>query len=154
MILRLSYGIASALGAGYMCPAPGTWGTIPGVLLYFLYPSYILTVLLFFVGWGASYVILNASKGEDKDPSFIVIDEVVGVMLALMMMQAVGWKEILLGFVFFRVFDIFKPFPIGWLDEKCSKKGNRLAAFGIMIDDVVAGLIAGLIGMFARSWIS
>ena len=153
MILRLSYWIATVFGAGYLRPAPGTWGTIPGVLLYLLYPSYLLTGLLFLIGWGVSYLILNTSKEDDKDPAFIVIDEVVGVMLTLLIMNAVGWKDVLGGFVLFRIYDILKPFPIGWLDQKLSERGNALASFGIMIDDIVAGVMGGISGILMKLWI-
>lgn len=153
MILRFSYWVATVFGAGYLKPAPGTWGTIPGVLIYLFYPSYFFTALLFFVGWWGSYIILNASKEDDKDPSFIVIDEVVGIMLTLLIMNAVGWRDVLVGFVLFRIYDIIKPFPIGWLDQKLSERGNALASFGIMIDDILAGVMAGIAGILMKLWI-
>ena len=100
-----------------------------------------------------SHLILNTSKEDDKDPSFIVIDEVVGVMLTLIIMNAVGWRDVLVGFVLFRIYDILKPFPIGWLDQKLSERGNALASFGIMIDDILAGIMAGIAGILMKLWI-
>jgi len=69
------------------------------------------------------------------DHGGIVWDEWVGFLLT-MWLAPHGWEWVLLGFLLFRVFDIFKPWPIGWLDEKVS------GGLGIMLDDVVAGLYA------------
>jgi phosphatidylglycerophosphatase A len=73
-----------------------------------------------------------------SDPSEVVIDEVAGQLLALALVPP-DWLSYALGFLFFRVFDILKPGPIGWADRKI--KGG----LGVMLDDVIAGVLAGLL---------
>jgi len=70
-----------------------------------------------------------------KDPSSIVWDEFVGMWIALFMLPT-GWYWLIAAFVLFRIFDIWKPWPIGWLDI------NLKGGAGIMLDDVAAGLIS------------
>lgn len=147
MLLKLSRLFASVFGVGYLPKAPGTWGSVAGLLIWFFYPAFAMIPILFFLGYAATWCILpyNASK----DPSFIVIDEVVGVMITLAIMGSVSLPSILIGFVLFRFFDILKPFPINWLDHYFETKGDALAAFGVMIDDVLAGVFAGILGYIA-----
>jgi len=130
---------AFGFGSGLAPVAPGTFGSVVGVLLaYFMLSlspfSYIaLTVVLFLVGvW-----ICDASSKKlgVHDHGGIVWDEIVGIMITFFMLPS-GWQWLLLGFCLFRVFDIIKPWPIKLLDEKVD------GGFGIMIDDVLAGLFA------------
>lgn len=144
---RLSYILATVGGAGYLRPAPGTWGSVAGVILWILYPKLWIIPVLFLLGWYASFRILQGTAPADRDPSFIVIDEVVGIMIAYALMGALTWVTIILGFALFRLFDILKPFPIGWIDHKLSLRGDSLASLGIMIDDVLAGMASGGLGL-------
>lgn len=73
-----------------------------------------------------------------SDPSEVVIDEVAGQLLTLAVVPP-DWLSYALGFLFFRVFDILKPGPIGWADRKV--KGG----LGVMLDDIIAGILAGLL---------
>ena len=139
---RLYMAIATGGGSGYLPKAPGTWGSLVGVLLWFflhrLFPSQygMIVAGLFIVGAIAAGA---AEKIVDRpDPGLVVIDEIVGQMIAL---AAVPLHPlfIILGFVFFRFFDILKPFPVGWLDSHIH------GGLGIMCDDVAAGLYALLL---------
>lgn len=126
--------------------APGTVGsffTLP--LVYILYsfgPGLILgaAVLLFLAGWSATACILKTQ--DNPDPGFVVIDEVVGQTLTFLFVSALFplfWWMLLAGFFLFRFFDIVKIWPASFFDQKVH------SAFGVMMDDVVAGLYAGLV---------
>ena len=139
--------IASLGGIGLIRFAPGTFGSIFSWFLFIYLSHYlnmiVLTSLMFFLG---IWVCENISKDlEEKDDKSIVIDELVGIWIALM--PAIYFAETqsermiiaILALILFRVFDIFKPFPINYFDQRF-KNG-----FGIVIDDVVAGIITLLI---------
>ena len=119
--------------------APGTFGTALGVLIYMFLPAmtwqvYGLFLLLSF----AVGVWLCGKTAKDigvHDHGGIVWDEFVGYWIT-MFLAPPGWLWILIGFVLFRIFDIVKPWPIRWLDKNVS------GGFGVMIDDVLAGLMA------------
>jgi phosphatidylglycerophosphatase A len=130
--------IATFFCAGYAPKAPGTVGTIAALPLYFLLrglslPRYILVVIILTV-----LGIFSSQKMEDiwgEDPPQVVIDEVVGLLITFVSRPR-GWKTILVGAILFRVFDIFKPPPVGFVDK------NVPGGLGIMADDVVAGMIS------------
>ena len=133
--------LATWFGCGLLRPAPGTWGSLAGVLLWFFLPNahtWILLILplFIFLSW---YVCSEASKDSDSDDhSSIVIDEVAGMLVALAFIPhtALAYFQ---AFVLFRLFDIWKPFPISWADK------NLKGGFGILLDDLLAGLFAGVI---------
>ena len=131
--------LAFGLGSGTVEKAPGTFGTLAAIPVYLLmqhmhYQSYFLLVLLAFIV--GVYLCDKTSKdlGVHDHPG-IVWDEFVGYWIT-MWMAPEGWLYVWLGFALFRVFDIFKPWPISWLDKKVQ------GGFGIMIDDVLAGVFA------------
>lgn len=134
--------IASGACTGYLPRAPGTWGSLVGVGLWFglrrleLTPYAVVVAVLFIIGTacaGAAEKILDRG-----DPGIVVIDEIVGQLIALAAAPHHP-AAALAGFLLFRFFDILKPFPVGWLD-------NRLhGGLGIMLDDVAAGLYALLV---------
>ena len=131
--------LAFGLGAGASPYAPGTVGTllaIPLVWLLAQWPLWVylaVTVALFVIG---VWVCEKTSKDIGvHDHSGIVFDEVVGYLITMIAVP-VGLWTLLAGFFLFRLFDIVKPWPIRWLDKQV--KGG----FGIMIDDVLAGLFA------------
>ncbi|MBT3048326.1 MAG: phosphatidylglycerophosphatase A [Candidatus Thiodiazotropha sp. (ex Clathrolucina costata)] len=144
--------LAFGFGSGLLPKAPGTYGTLVGVPLYLLMQplpllSYILLVALGFVAglW------LCQRAAEDlgvHDHSGIVWDEMVGY-LAAMAFAPPGWIWIVIGFLLFRLFDIFKPWPIRWIDRRV--KGG----LGIMLDDLAAGIYsAGVISLLnLTGWI-
>ncbi|MDR2877860.1 MAG: phosphatidylglycerophosphatase A [Chromatiales bacterium] len=133
-------------GLGAVPWAPGTFGTLLGIPLYLLLKDlswwvYGDAILLIFV-LGAFAAEYTARVLGVHDHGAIVIDEVVGYLVAMIAAPA-GWGWIIAGFVLFRVFDIWKPWPIGWLDRRVH------GGFGIMLDDVVAGAYALLVMQIA-----
>jgi phosphatidylglycerophosphatase A len=203
---RLAILLATALGVGYIPKAPGTCGSLLGVLtaffsaVFFLHPSSIselfspnpladammtrriflapgadphdvMVVLPLFVALGVLAVLVavgvwSSSRAAayvgKKDPQFVVIDEVAGQHLALLLplipialprltehfdfslyaiffaLSLVNWKYLLAGFILFRVFDIWKPYPLARLE-------NLPGGWGIMADDWMAGLYAAIL---------
>jgi phosphatidylglycerophosphatase A len=145
--LFLSFG-----GSGYLKPAPGTWGSLAAIPAAFVLTTFggpilltAATVALTFFGIAAIQREMDATQVHD--PSWIVIDEVVGQWIALLPV-AFGaaraglpvtalWPGIVAAFLAFRLFDIWKPGPVGWADRKHT-------AAGVMLDDVVAGIFAAI----------
>ena len=134
--------IACGFGTGLLPKAPGTWGSALGVGLWLLIPPQPFwqigaCAIGFLVGWLAAAQVCR--RHELNDPSQVVVDEFIGVWIALAALpREAPW--LLVGFVLFRGFDILKPFPIRTLERRF--KGG----FGVMIDDVAAGAFAGLVG--------
>ena len=131
--------IATGAGSGYLPKAPGTWGSLVGLLLWLPLSRletipYLAVVAALFVlgvfGAGAAEKILDR-----PDPSIVVIDEIVGQLIALAFVPP-HLAAPVIGFLLFRFFDILKPFPAGWIDR------HLHGGLGIMLDDVVAGLYA------------
>jgi phosphatidylglycerophosphatase A len=194
---RFAFAIATAAGVGYLKPAPGTWGSIIGLLiptiaawlwlmslghfsgdaLYIaavtasgltgstpssLFPifSFVGFILISALGvWSAARA---ARYADAEDPQYVVIDEVSGQQLALVLplipvaiphmtahpemsfyglffaLSLLNWKYLLLGFILFRVFDIWKPWPIRSLEK-------LPGGWGIMADDWMAGIYAAIL---------
>ena len=193
---RFVYAIATALGAGYLKPAPGTWGSLVGLAIAVFSHPYTWFLIVgrgYMLGIGKDTPLLSSSLGTlvllvpsvavwlalgvlgtrssdaisrisgVKDPQYVVIDEVSGVHLSLILglaplaspstflhapdaqmfalytgMSLLNWKYLLSGFLLFRLFDIWKPWPVGWADRRVG------GGFGIMLDDALAALYAGL----------
>lgn len=149
MIARM---IATVVGVGHLRPAPGTWGSFVALPLAWIlhqigaFPLlFAMTIVLFLAGWAATS---RMTEGQDNhDPSEIVADEVVGQWIALSPISFAAWDrglDILVmwpgwvaAFVLFRLFDIWKPWLVGWAD----RRGDAL---GVMLDDVIAGLFAAI----------
>ena len=137
--------LAFGFGSGAIPWAPGTMGTIIAIPLYLLFawmplPIYLLIVLLAFVAGIWLCEIAARDTGVHDHPG-IVWDEIVGYFIT-MIGSPHTLKWILLGFVLFRVFDIWKPWPIKVVDKKV--KGG----LGIMLDDVLAAIYALIIMQF------
>ncbi len=136
------YFIAFGFGSGLIPKAPGTWGTCAAIPLFFLFsllswPLYaVLVMLAFFFGIYVCDVV--ARDVGVPDHSGIVWDEMVGYWITMFMAPA-GWQWVLSGFVLFRFFDILKPWPIRWIDQKVH------GGLGIMLDDVLAAIPAWLL---------
>jgi phosphatidylglycerophosphatase A len=137
--------LAFGFGSGLSPKAPGTMGTLAAIPLWWLLAqlplaSYLMVVLVSAII--GIYICGAAAKTLGvHDHGGIVWDEFVGFWIAMAALP-VTWTSVILGFVLFRLFDILKPWPISWLDKKVS------GGFGIMIDDVIAGLAAaGIIAL-------
>lgn len=131
--------LAFGLGSGLAPKAPGTFGTLAAIPLYLLVAH--LSPLLYGAFIAVTFVLgiyLCDRTSQDlgvHDHPGIVWDEFVGYWITMWLAPA-GWLWIAVGFVLFRLFDILKPWPIGWLDRRVH------GGLGIMIDDVVAGVLA------------
>jgi phosphatidylglycerophosphatase A len=145
--------LATFFGVGYLRPAPGTWGSLAGLLLWLaaahgLHPSpmhlalgtAVAAMFLLLAGIPASSLV--AREAATDDPGFVVADEVVGQWVALIAAGIRPW-EWLLAVLLFRIFDILKPPPARQFDRMHS-------GFGIMMDDVAAGMYAMAIVWLAR----
>ncbi len=149
-MLKLHKIIASGLGTGYSPLAPGTVGSILGILLFYLFnftlnsfniESWLaLSLNLFAIIFVLVFGVFSIKKVHviwEHDASKIVIDEIVGVWIAVFTMPF-QWQYYLAAFVLFRFFDILKPLYIRKLD-------NLKTDWSVMLDDVVAGIYANLI---------
>lgn len=134
--------IATGAGSGYLPVAPGTWGSAVGVLLWLAVSRLALPAYLAVLG--ALFVIGVFSAGAAEkivdrgDPGLVVIDEIVGQLIVLTAAPHHP-VAVLAGFALFRLFDILKPFPVGWIDR------HLHGGLGIMLDDVAAALYALLV---------
>jgi phosphatidylglycerophosphatase A len=133
--------LATWFGCGLMKPAPGTWGTLGGlpfavIALVLGGPLALLAVavILYIIGERAAKRFEESTGTHDS--GMIVIDEVVGVMLTLCAAQPTP-LSIVLGFALFRLFDVWKPWPVSRFDRM---PGAR----GVMLDDVAAGIMAAI----------
>jgi phosphatidylglycerophosphatase A len=147
--------LATWFGAGLMKPGPGTYGSVAAVLLWYgaahgLHPS----VMVLAVGTAVAAAVATligipaativAREAGREDPGFVVIDEVAGQWIALIAMRP-DWQHAVLALVLFRLFDIWKPWPIRRLEEL--PEGT-----GIMLDDVAAGVLALVVGLVVGRW--
>ena len=142
--MKLPLLVSTMGGIGRLKPAPGTWGSLVVLPLALLgpVPALLLALLVTIVGFYAVRAVLR--DAPEQDPGWIVVDEAAGMLLALagLSVGASIWGA-LIAFGLFRVFDIFKPWPISWADQQ---KG----ALGVMLDDIVAGALAALALILAR----
>jgi phosphatidylglycerophosphatase A len=146
--------IATFFYVGYLKPAPGTWGTAAALPVGFVlhglggFPALAIATAVAFLAGTWATARMTAETGA-KDPSEIVIDEVVGMWIALWPLSAglwlggaepwvFPWPGWVGAFVLFRLFDIWKPGPVGWADR-------QPGAMGVMLDDVIAGVMAAAV---------
>ena len=129
-------------GVGFCPGAPGTVGTaaaIPLFVVLSLLPHAIYLAILLVIALLACWVAGRAEKIlDDKDSSVIVIDEVVGYLVAMALIPA-SWASVLVGFIVFRLFDIIKPPPIRFLEKSIP------GGYGVVLDDAVAGVYAHVV---------
>jgi phosphatidylglycerophosphatase A len=152
----------TTFGVGYLPIAPGTWGSMVGVGIYLLFGwieagsiinfsglnenqitawnhvfNMVIFLLFCFLGiWAAGY---STKLFKHKDPSQAVVDEVIGQLLTFMFIPfTFSWKLILAGFLLFRLFDIWKPYPIDSLQ-------SLPTGIGVCADDILAGVYAGIV---------
>ncbi len=140
--------IASGLGVGAVPRAPGTAGSVLGLLVGLVLlrgdDGFALVVGIVAISLLGLWAIPRTNAAH-HDPGWVVIDEVGGQMIALLGLGTGGWIGIILAFGLFRLFDIWKPGPVGWADA-------RHDALGIMADDWIAGLLAAL-SLLVLRWV-
>ena len=150
MSKKLTLFIATYCGLGLSPKAPGTVGSIGTIPLAFamayffgLYGILIAAILVTIIGIIATDAVISGQ--EDKDPGKVVIDEVAGQLLAFVFVADALyhntniWWIYLVGLAAFRFFDICKMGPVKWFDSKMKN------AYGVMMDDVCAGIMAGAV---------
>ena len=140
--------IATLGGVGKIPFAPGTWGSLFSFVLFIFLSHYIdMHLVVLFVILFSIWICEKASADLlEKDHSSIVIDELAGMWVALlpalyMTSQTSRTSYAVLAFIFFRIFDIWKPFPISYFDT------NFKNGFGIVLDDLIAGVLATIPAM-------
>lgn len=144
--------VATVFGLGHLRPGPGTWASAAALPMAWALHALggfallaLATVAVAALGWRA--VAAELSGRPEEDPSEFVVDEVVGQWIAIWPVSAGAtllglpvtalWPGWLAAFLLFRFFDILKPGPVGWADR-------RHGATGVMLDDILAGVLAGL----------
>ena len=136
---QLAYRLATGFGLGHVPFFPGTVASVAVLPVFYLAIGWrlhlALAATLLVLGAVAAHHTARSLKAQD--PQVIVIDEIVGMLIAMTALPS--WKYLLCAFVFFRLLDIAKPGAIGWLDK------NAHGGIGIMLDDVLAGAIACLL---------
>ena len=148
--------VATFFGAGFGKPGPGTWGSVAAVLLWVAYaavfhpaPQALLLALLIGIALtlllGIPAASIVARESGSHDPQLVVIDEVSGQWIALLF-SPFDWRHALIALVLFRLFDITKPFPIRRIE-------GLPEGWGIVLDDVAAGLYALGVASLLRVWI-
>jgi phosphatidylglycerophosphatase A len=148
--------VATWFGAGLLKPAPGTWGSLAAVALWALFAwgthatstalwIALLAGIVVSIALGVPAATIAARESGRKDPGFVVVDEVAGQWIALLGSPA-DWKHGLMALVLFRLFDITKPWPARQLESLPD-------GWGIVFDDVAAGLYAWGIASLLRLWI-
>jgi phosphatidylglycerophosphatase A len=135
--------VATGFGVGLLPGGPGTWASLAALPFGWVIRAgfgigglLVAAALAFMVGWWASARVAAAIGGGD--PGFVVIDEIAAQWLVLAAVP-LDWRWYAVAFALFRLFDIWKPFPVNWFDR--TVKGG----FGIMLDDVAAALYAALL---------
>ena len=140
---KLNSFIATSGGIGYLPLAPGTWAAGALAILWFFvcqkFPDTIiwqvLLACLLFIG--GVYFSGKLISDKEKDPSFVVIDEVAGMAVTLLFIP-LAWQNFVVGFILFRFFDILKPLGIKKMEKM--RKG-----WGIMLDDILAGIYSNIV---------
>ncbi|MBL7665547.1 MAG: phosphatidylglycerophosphatase A [Bacteriovoracaceae bacterium] len=141
---RLNKLFLSFFGVGCAPIAPGTFGSAAGILVLFYIAKFdvsllVLCLLNLTVTIAAIFAVdYYQQQTKNFDPGWIVIDEVVGIIWAWCFVPEASLVNFILVFLLFRIFDIFKPWPVSYFDHLKS-------GFGVVMDDVVSGLLAGLI---------
>lgn len=141
--MNAAHVVATLAGIGRLRPAPGTWGSLVVLPAALLGPvaCLVLAVVVAIAGFVAVRAVL--AEGGEQDPGWIVVDEAAGMLLALAAAPAQwGWIGVVAAFALFRAFDITKPWPVSWAD-------GLHGATGVMLDDVVAGAMAGALLLLA-----
>lgn len=144
--------LAIGFGSGLLKPAPGTWGTLAGLMLSILLWNITQSNLFFIFLAVISFIFgcyLCQKTSNDlgvHDDGRIVWDEIVAIFLMFAFLPEYNWFAYILTFIIFRIFDILKPYPIRYFDEKLE------SGLGIMVDDILAAIFA-LISLYIIYWI-
>jgi phosphatidylglycerophosphatase A len=135
----IALAVATSCGVGYAPIAPGTFGSLAGLALWWILPQswsvQLLAIVVTFVVGAWSATVAERHFGS-TDPGAVVIDEVLGMLITLFLVP-VGWGGALAAFLWFRLFDIIKPYPANRLEQ-------LHGGVGVMADDAMAAVYANL----------
>ena len=144
--------LAVGFGSGLLKPAPGTWGTLAGLILSIVLWNitqsnlfFIFLAVISFI-FGCYFCQKTSNDLGVHDDGRIVWDEIVAIFLMFAFLPEYNWLAYTLTFISFRIFDILKPYPIRYFDEKLE------SGLGIMVDDILAAIFA-LISLHLIYWI-
>lgn len=137
--------LASGFGTGYAPKAPGTAGSLVGLLIgaLLLTGGHFLLLLGIILAGGLGVYAVRAVGSAAEDPGWIVIDEIAGQMIPLLALPHLSITGLVLSFILFRLFDIWKPGPVGWADARHDE-------WGVMGDDIIAGVMALVVLLLLR----
>ena len=143
--------LATGFGSGLSPVVPGTMGSLAAIpflyLMTFLPWQLYSLVVMMSICIGVYLCHRTAKDMGTHDHGSIVWDEFVGMWITLMALPTMDWQWVAAGFVIFRIFDMWKPWPIRWFDR------NIHGGMGIMVDDIVAGVIsAGVLYVIGHHW--
>ncbi|MFS1537532.1 MAG: phosphatidylglycerophosphatase A [Candidatus Phlomobacter fragariae] len=133
--------LATGFGSGLSPIIPGTMGSLAAIpfwlLMYWLLPVWLCWFIILF-GFVVGIIICQRTSDDMQayDHGSIVWDEFIGMWMTLMAIPLVNWQWVLIAFVFFRFFDMLKPWSIGWVDRQIG------GGLGIMLDDIIAAIFA------------
>lgn len=134
--------LSCGLGSGLLPRMPGTWGSLMAIPFFYVFSHFLLWqyILLLLITFGVGVALCGYSEKAfgKKDHSSIVWDEMVGMWITLCH-APFRWDVVIIGFILFRFFDIFKPWPISWLQKRLP------GGWGVMTDDAAAGVAAWLL---------
>lgn len=142
--LRIGVKMATTFfGAGFLPLVPGTWGSLAGLAVFLILPASGIWRAAVCAGIaGIGFILCGKAESAfgKKDPKYVVIDEVAGMMLCLLWLPVTVYntKVLFLAFFLFRALDMIKPFPARWIQD-------RHGAFGIMGDDIAVAIYTNLI---------
>jgi phosphatidylglycerophosphatase A len=149
--LRVGVTLATTFfGAGFLPFAPGTWGSLAGIIVFLILPAggawragvCAGIAVIGFILCGTAEAVFGK-----KDPKYVVIDEVAGMMLCLLWLPFYNIKVFSLAFLLFRALDTIKPFPARWIQD-------QHGAFGIMGDDLTVAIYTNLILQIVLRFVS
>ena len=145
---KLALLLATLFGTGYFPKAPGTAGSfvsLPVIFLVCFYFGLKGLLLLIIIGYIIALISIDeVLKHNEHDPGFVVVDEFIGQAVSFLFVanylkhNSENWWLYFVNFLLFRLFDVTKPFPVGYIDK------NFLTANGVILDDVVAGIYSSI----------
>ena len=139
---------ATLFGIGFISHAPGTFGSLFAILIWYVFIDlfsifYFIVLFLFVLSVSFYFTDIYLDNYKKKDPSEVIIDEFLGQSIPLLFIVNFNIYEVLIAFVTFRFFDIYKVYPINKMEDL---KGS----YGVILDDIVAGIYSLIILMLYK----
>ena len=138
---KIIVGLATGGYLGFLPVSPGTFGSLPGIFLFYFFSRPPIPLQLLLVAGVTVFAVWVAGQAEQllgaKDPGCIVIDEIAGMAVTFLGVPF-SVPAAIIGFVLFRFFDILKPFPVGYMEKRLS------GGLGVVMDDVAAGVMSNV----------